>query len=88
MLADAHRHSRAWLWRSVVLAAGAAAAGYLVLVASEPAVLREFGLLLAAGVVLSCLAAVTVVRLLWPPGTAAEVTPLQTAPARAGTVSP
>lgn len=92
MLADAHRHGRAWLWRSVVLAAAAAAAGYLVLVASELAVLREFGLLLAAGVVLSCLAAVTVVRLLWPPAVepmiVAEPTPARAAPAGAGTVSP
>jgi predicted RND superfamily exporter protein len=46
--------------RSVVTAAGAGTAGYLVLAASELAVLRDFGLLLAGGVVCSLLAALLV----------------------------
>lgn len=68
MLADAYRRRRAWLLRSVGLAAAAAIVGYLVLTASNLTVLREFGLLLSVSVVLSCAAAVLVVRLLLPPG--------------------
>lgn len=67
MLADAHRRGNAWVVRSVLLAAGAAAAGYIVLAASALAVLREFGILLAAGVLTSCAAAAVVVRVLFPP---------------------
>lgn len=67
MLTEARRYRRGWLVRSVALATGAAVLGYLVLTASELAVLREFGLLLAAGVAASALAALAVVAVLFPP---------------------
>ena len=76
MLAGAHRNRRAS--RNVATAAAAGTAGYLVLVCSDLAVLRQFGLLLAAGVALSYLSALIVVRLI-PPG---PVHP-STAPGRA-----
>lgn len=53
--------------RTVAVAALAAALGYLSLTLSELAILRHFGLLLAASVGLSLLAAVAIVRL-FPPG--------------------
>ncbi|MBN9735649.1 MULTISPECIES: MMPL family transporter [unclassified Pseudonocardia] len=68
MLCDAHRRREPWLLRSVGLAAAAAALGYLTLVVSDLAVLRQFGLLLAASVFLSAVAAAVVVRVVWPPG--------------------
>lgn len=58
MLARSRR--RHWRWRDVGTAALAGSAGYLVLGLSGVAVLREFGLLLAASVALSYLAALTV----------------------------
>lgn len=67
MLAEARRGRRPWLLRSVALAVGAAVLGYLVLTASDLAVLRQFGLLLALGVVTSAVAAVVVTELLLPP---------------------
>jgi uncharacterized protein len=81
MLADATRRGHRWLVRSVALAAGAAALGYLVLAASDLAILREFGLLLAGSVVLSCLGAVVVVRVLFPPAPIEPVGPAAGAPA-------
>jgi predicted RND superfamily exporter protein len=50
-----------WLGRSVLVAAAAGTAGYLCLALSELAVLRSFGLLLAAGVVATYAAARIVV---------------------------
>lgn len=50
-----------WLGRSVLVAAAAGTAGYLCLALSELAVLRSFGLLLAAGVVATYAAARLVV---------------------------
>ncbi|GAA5161631.1 hypothetical protein GCM10023321_46180 [Pseudonocardia eucalypti] len=63
--------------RTVAVAALAAALGYLSLTLSELAILRHFGLLLAASVGLSLLAAIAIVRLFPPgalalPGVAAE----------------
>lgn len=57
-----------WLGRSVLLAAAAGTAGYLCLAWSELAVLRSFGLLLAAGVVATYLAARLVVGAVGPEG--------------------
>jgi len=59
MMAD-RRRSAIGSWRRVGIAALAATAGYLVLVLSGLALLREFGLLLAAGVAFSYLAALLV----------------------------
>jgi predicted RND superfamily exporter protein len=67
MLAEARRGRRPWLLRSVVLAVSAAVLGYLALAASDLAVLRQFGLLLALGVVTSAVAAVVVIEILMPP---------------------
>lgn len=52
--------------RAVATAAAAGTTGYLVLALSELAVLRDFGLLLAGGVVCSFAAAVVVDRVVWP----------------------
>ncbi|MFI5627010.1 RND transporter [Nocardioides sp. NPDC051685] len=52
--------------RAVATAALAGTVGYLVLALSELAVLRDFGLLLAAGVACSFAAALVVDRILWP----------------------
>lgn len=52
--------------RAVATAAAAGTTGYLVLALSELAVLRDFGLLLAGGVVCSFAAAVLVDRVVWP----------------------
>jgi hypothetical protein len=66
LLAEARRTgNRALLW-GVACACANSAVGYLVLTASGLTVLRDFGLLLAAAVVLSYLAALLVVRLLPP----------------------
>lgn len=67
MLAEARRARRPWLLRSVALAVAAAMLGYLALTVSELAVLRQFGLLLAAGVAGSAVAATLVVEVLLPP---------------------
>jgi hypothetical protein len=56
------------LRRTVGVAAGAACLGYLALAASGLAVIREFGLLLAASVLLSLLSSYLVVKLLPPSG--------------------
>jgi hypothetical protein len=64
LLTDRYRRDSARLGRTVAVAALAAALGYLALTASGLAVIREFGLLLAATVGLSFLAAHAVVRLL------------------------
>lgn len=61
MLDSAARESRPWLRRSVAVAALAGTVGYSCLVVSELAVLRSFGLTLAAGVAASFLAAHVVV---------------------------
>lgn len=66
MLTEARRSGHSWLHRSVAVAAAAGTVGYLVLGLSEIAVLREFGLLLAASVAASYLAAHVVVWLLPP----------------------
>ncbi|MFC6866165.1 MMPL family transporter [Haloechinothrix salitolerans] len=66
MLAGAGRRRRHWLWRGVATAAVAGSVGYLILGLSGVAVLREFGLLLAASVVCSYLAAVAVLWALPP----------------------
>jgi predicted RND superfamily exporter protein len=64
LLTDRSRRGSARLGRTVAVAALAAALGYLALTVSGLAVIREFGLLLAASVALSFLAAHAVVRLL------------------------
>lgn len=64
MLAGAGRQRRHSLGWSVAIAALAGTAGYCVLAFSRVAVLAEFGLLLAAAVALSYLAALLVVRAL------------------------
>lgn len=66
MLAGAGRQRRHWLRRCVSTAAVAGSVGYLILGLSGVAVLREFGLLLAASVACSYLAAVVVLRALPP----------------------
>jgi predicted RND superfamily exporter protein len=62
LLLQAARRGDRTLGRSVGLAAVLSAAGYLVLVFSGLAVIRQFGLLLATSVGLSFLAAVVIVR--------------------------
>jgi predicted RND superfamily exporter protein len=64
LLTDRSRGGSARLGRTVAVAALAAALGYLALSVSGLVVIREFGLLLAASVAMSYLAAHTVVRLL------------------------
>ncbi|AIJ23308.1 MMPL family transporter [Amycolatopsis methanolica] len=66
LLADAWRARRPWLRRAVGLTCLLAAAGYLVLLVSQVALLRQFGGLLAATVGLSLLAGATVVAVLPP----------------------
>jgi predicted RND superfamily exporter protein len=61
MLADARRHGRARLTSSIALAALASTVGYLTVLASGLAVIREFGVLLAGAVILAWLSAVCVV---------------------------
>jgi uncharacterized protein len=70
VLADARRNGQPWLRCGVAVACLTSCVGYLALVASGLAALREFGLLLAASVALSYLAAVMVSWLL-PSGAAA-----------------
>lgn len=64
LLTEQRRHGLSRLSRTVTVAALAAASGYLALVVSGLAIIRQFGLLLAASVLLSLLAAHAVVRLL------------------------
>jgi len=80
VLLGAARHRRALL-RSVLVAATAATAGYVALAASDLAVIRGFGLFLAATVVMSLLASFTV-RLIAPvptpdPAEAVDETPTE-----------
>lgn len=79
MLAEARRGRRPWLLRSVLLATSAAAVGYLALALSDLAILREFGLLLASGVVVSCLAALLVVGVVLPTRVLARAEPTEPA---------
>ncbi|MBZ5735306.1 MMPL family transporter [Nocardioides sp. TRM66260-LWL] len=66
LMLDAAERERPWLHRSVLTAAGAAVVGYLCLGLSTLAVLRDFGLVLAFGVVASLAAAHLVVLLARP----------------------
>ncbi|WP_020661451.1 MMPL family transporter [Amycolatopsis benzoatilytica] len=66
VLADAWRERRPWLRRAVGITALLAALGYLVLLASQIALLRQFGLLLATTTAFSLLAAVAVVTAVPP----------------------
>lgn len=63
LLTEARRTARRWLWRSVGIACATSVLGYLALVPSRLWVVREFGLVLGAAVVLSYLAAKLVVWL-------------------------
>ncbi|NMO92274.1 RND transporter [Actinomycetospora sp. TBRC 11914] len=74
MVSQSVRQSDRSLRRAVALAAGTSAIGYAVLAVSPLALMREFGLLLAASVGLSYAAALFVVWV-WPPST-----PLSSAP--------
>lgn len=74
LLTEARRTARRWLWRSVGIACATSVLGYLALVPSRLWVVREFGLVLGAAVVLSYLAAKLVVWLV--PPRAAEVDPV------------
>ena len=62
MLAEARRRGQASLRASVLLALATSVVGYLSLTASRLTEIREFGLLLAAAVLLAFLSALTVVR--------------------------
>ena len=66
MMSQSVRQADRSLHRAVMLAAGTSAIGYAVLVASPLALMREFGLVLAASVGLSYAAALFVVWV-WPP---------------------
>lgn len=68
LLADARRTGSFTTRRLVAWAAATSAVGYLALVPSSLSLLREYGLVLAATVLLSYLAAISVVHLL-PSGT-------------------
>jgi hypothetical protein len=61
LLAEATRRGSRRLLRSVLLATATSAVGYAVLAASQLAVIREFGILLAGSVMLALLAASCVV---------------------------
>jgi uncharacterized protein len=67
LLAAARRHSHRWLRASLVLACATSALGYLAVVPSRLWLIREFGLVLAAAVILSYLAARLVIWLAPPP---------------------
>jgi uncharacterized protein len=69
MVSQSVRRRDRSLRRAVSLAAGTSAIGYAVLAVSPLALMREFGLLLAASVVLSWAAALFVVWV-WPPSDA------------------
>lgn len=74
MVAQSVRQSDRSLRRAVALAAGTSAIGYAVLAVSPLALMREFGLLLAASVGLSYAAALFVVWV-WPPSTPLPAVP-------------
>jgi hypothetical protein len=74
MVAQSVRQSDRSLRRAVALAAGTSAIGYAVLAVSPLALMREFGLLLAASVGLSYAAALFVVWV-WPPTTPIPAVP-------------
>jgi predicted RND superfamily exporter protein len=74
LLSESARRGRRSLRISVLLAAATSAVGYLVLVASGLAVIRQFGALLAGAVVLALLSASFVV-FVWPPRAEATVVP-------------
>jgi predicted RND superfamily exporter protein len=78
LLGGRHRGHAARVRRSVLVAAAAATSGYLALTFSGLAVIRSFGIFLAATVLLSLLAA-QVVRLLLPvrPPVAIDVAPVE-----------
>jgi predicted RND superfamily exporter protein len=67
LLAEAHRSGERWLRRSVAFACLTSAIGYAALVASRLWLVREFGLVLTVGVLLSYLAALAVLWI-FPPG--------------------
>lgn len=68
LLSESARSGNRLLRRSVLLATATSAAGYLVLTASSLAAIRQFGVLLAAAVVLAMGSAFLVVRLTAPRG--------------------
>jgi predicted RND superfamily exporter protein len=68
LLSEADRWAQPWLRRSVIYACLTSVVGYLVLTASRLWMVREFGLVLGAAVMLSYLAA-RLVLWLRPPGT-------------------
>jgi uncharacterized protein len=74
MVSQSVRRSDRSLRRAVALAAGTSAIGYAVLAVSPLALMREFGLLLAASVGLSYAAALFVVWV-WPPTTPLPAVP-------------
>ena len=83
LLAEAGRRGHGWLRRGVGYACLTSVLGYLVLIASRLSLVREFGLVLGAAVVLSYLAARLVV---WSRPVAG--TPAGGSPVRAATVAP
>lgn len=80
LLADAGRRTTASTSRIVLWAALTSAIGYLVLVLSSLTVLREFGLVLVASVLLSYGAARVLLWAVAPPTTAPEPTAAETLP--------
>ncbi|MCD2193753.1 RND transporter [Actinomycetospora endophytica] len=80
MVSQSVRQADRSLRRAVALAAGTSAIGYAVLAVSPLALMREFGLLLAASVGLSYVAALFVVWV-WPPATPAPAVPEAPEPA-------
>jgi len=83
LLAEAGRRGHGWLRRGVGYACLTSVLGYLVLIASRLSLVREFGLVLGAAVVLSYLAARLVV---WSRPVAG--TPAGDSPVRAASVAP
>ena len=84
LLAEAGRRGHGWLRRGVGYACLTSVLGYLVLIASRLSLVREFGLVLGAAVVLSYLAARLVV---WS-RPVATATPAGESPVRVATVAP
>ena len=76
LLAEAGRRGHGWLHRGVGYACLTSVLGYLVLIASRLSLVREFGLVLAAAVVLSYLAARLVLWSRPPAGTPVGDTPV------------
>ncbi len=81
MVSQSVRRSDRSLRRAVALAAGTSAVGYAVLAVSPLALMREFGILLAASVGLSYAAALFVVWV-WPPTIPLPAVPGTPEPAR------